>query len=278
MGTGGKKAMAARLGRVPGIGRLLQALGVNAVPAAGYFGQGWSIGTTLALYWLETALVTVLVALRIVLHRRSTRKAGHWNVPIETRTTKSGKTRVRRGTTTFLASFLTIMGVFTAAHGLFLGALVLIVLPGQAGPDAAVALADVETGIKAMAVFLALGLALDLIALRDRPFRWIERMAERAQGRMFVTHLTIIFGMGAMAIFEAPAALAGVFVAFKTLVDFGSLLPEREEMPDPPRWLAWLDRFGPTKDGQNFSAHYRKSVEEERRKRDANERVLDDRS
>ena len=113
--------------RLPWVTRLLQALGVNSVPAVGFFGQGWSLGTTLSLYWLETVLVIVLVTVRIVLHRRLTRKAGHWNIPFETRITVAGTTTVRRRETSFLASFLGVMIPFTLGHGLFLG--LLVVLP-----------------------------------------------------------------------------------------------------------------------------------------------------
>lgn len=256
------------------IGRLLQAIGVNTVPAAGYFGSAWSIGTTLSLYWIETVFVTLLITLRIVLHRRWTRKAGHWNVPFETRTTSAGRTSVRRGKTTFLAGFLLVMGIFTAAHGIFLALMVFLVVPKEA-PSEAVAFADLQAGATAMATVLGLGLAVDLVGIRDRPFRWIERMAGLAQGRMVVTHLTIILGMGAMAIWNAPWALFAVFIGLKSLIDFGGVFPERDAGPDPPRWLAWLDRFGPNKDGLTFSAHYRKSSEDERRSREANERVRD---
>ncbi|KAB2959195.1 MAG: hypothetical protein F9K18_11695 [Thermoanaerobaculia bacterium] len=261
--------------RLPWVGRLLQALGVNSVPAAGYFGEGWSIGTTLALYWLETVAVIVLISLRIVLHRRLTRRAGHWNIAVETRTKVGGRTSVRHGRTTFLVSFLAVMVPFTAAHGLFLGLLVFLVLPEHAKAPEGVALADLSAGAAAMALFLALGLVLDLVGLSERPFRWVERLAERAQGRMFVTHLTIIFGMGAMGVWGAPAALFAVFVGLKSLVDLGGLYPEREPRPEPPRWLAWLDGFGPARDGLTFSAHFRKAIEDERLKREANERPLD---
>jgi len=267
--------MSVRIGRLPWVGRLLQALGVNSVPAVGFLGQGWSIGTTLALYWVETVLVIALVATRIVVHRRLTRKAGHWNVPLETRVTVARRTSIRHGQTTFLAGFLGIMVPFTAGHGLFLGLLIFLVLPEFGGPAAGVALADLETGALAVAMFLVMGLLFDLIGLRDRPFRWIERVAERAQGRMFVTHLTIIFGMLAMSVWEAPAALFAVFVGLKTLVDLGSLVPERVEPLEPPRWLRWLDRFGPGRAGLTFSAHYRQSVEEVGRRHEANERVVE---
>jgi hypothetical protein len=268
--------MNVRIGRLPWVGRLLQALGVNSVPAVGFFGQGWSIGTTLALYWVETVLVIVLVAVRIVLHRRLTRKAGHWNVPVETRTTVAGRTSVRHSRTTFLAGFLGIMVPFTAGHGLFLGMLILFVLPDFAGHSEDVSLADAEAGALAMAAFLGLGLLFDVIGLRDRPFRWVERITERAQGRMFVTHLTIIFGMLAMAVWEAPAALFAVFIGLKTLVDLGSLMPEREPAPEPPRWLRWLDGVGGSRAGLTFSQHYRQEIETARRTREANERVVDE--
>lgn len=261
--------------RMPWLGRLLQALGVNSVPAAGFFAEGWSVGTTLALYWLETVLIIVLVAARIVLHRRATRKAGHWSVDVETRITTRGRTTVRQGKTTYLVGFLGVMIPFTAAHGLFLGALVFLILPERAGSSATISLSDLEAGSKAMALFLGLGFAFDLAGLRDRPFRWIEKVAERAQGRMFVTHLTIIFGMGAMAAWEAPAALFAVFMGFKALMDLAGLLPDREPSPEAPRLLAWLDRFGPSRKGLVFSEHYRQSIEQERLKREASERVLD---
>ena len=48
----------------------ITALGLNAIPAAGWFLGEWSAGTMLVLYWLETLIGTLLVAVRIVLHRR----------------------------------------------------------------------------------------------------------------------------------------------------------------------------------------------------------------
>jgi len=256
------------------IGRLLQALGVNSVPAVGFYGEGWSIGTTLSLYWIETVLVTILVAARIVLHRRWTRKAGHWDVPVEIEATGGGRTTVLHRRTTYLAAFLSVMIPFTAGHGLFLGAIILLVLPELTGAPADVSLLDLNDGAKAIALFLVLGLAFDLVGLGHRSFQWIERVADRARGRMLLTHLTIVFGMGAMMIWEAPAALFGLFVGLKTLNDLGSVLPERAPSLDPPRWLAWLDRVGTNKKGDTFAAHYRKSVERDRRAQEAKERVL----
>jgi hypothetical protein len=261
--------------RIPGLGRLLQALGVNSVPAAGFFGEGWSIGTTLLLYWIETVVVILLVTLRIVLHRRWTRRAGHWAVDY-TVTTGSGSGRTtRHGKTTFLTGFLGVMIPFTAAHGLFVMAIAFLMLPQQGGEAARVSFADLRLGAAGMLAFLALGLLFDLVGMRQRSFTWIERVAQRAQGRMFVTHLTIIFGMGAMAWLEAPIGLFLVFAGLKLLADLGGLFAQDEVAlrPEPPRWLKGLDRLGRQKDGKTFTEHYRDSVLADQKKREDNERV-----
>jgi hypothetical protein len=259
--------------RIPGLGRLLQALGVNSVPAAGFFGEGWSIGTTLALYWVETVLVIVLLSARIVIHRRLTRKAGHWNVGVTTTTKRGGQTTTKHSRTTHLVSFLAVMIPFTAAHGLFLAMILFLALPQMTGSAAAPSLADLRLGVLGVGALLVVGLLIDLIGIRDRPFRWIERATERAQGRMLITHLTIIFGLFAVSAFGGPGGLVAVFVGLKTLMDLGGLRPEKEPSPDPPRWLAGLDRMG-AKDGMTFTQHYRKSIEDERAKRAANELPL----
>src|SRR3954470_24788495 len=51
---------------------------VNAVPLYGIKYLGWSIGTVLLLYWVESVLVAVFTCARIALHRALTRKSGHW--------------------------------------------------------------------------------------------------------------------------------------------------------------------------------------------------------
>jgi hypothetical protein len=45
---------------------------------------------------------------------------------------------------------------------------------------------------------------------------------------MIVTHLTIIFGAGAMAALDAPLGFLVVFVGLKSLLDLGGMLPDRD--------------------------------------------------
>lgn len=260
--------------RVPGTGRILRALGVSGVPATGYFGAGWSMGTLLLLYWIETILMTLVVSALIVLHRRRTRKAGHWSSQYTVTTTRGGKTTTRTGDTTFLKGFLSVMVPFTAAHGLFVMMFAFLVFPQEVGPEAGVSFDALRDGLAAIALFLLVSLLFDLPGLGERPFRWVESQATRAQGRMVVTHLTIIFGAGGMAAFEAPLAFLAVFVVLKSLVDLGGLLPDRQAKPKVPRAAKALSRRLPKKGGKSFGEAYREALEAELQKAEANEEVL----
>jgi hypothetical protein len=81
--------VAIRRGRGPGIMiAVLQALlilGLNLVPAGGVALRGWSPATALTLYWCENLIGSVLVALRIAIHRRLTRNRGHYQIQINGR-------------------------------------------------------------------------------------------------------------------------------------------------------------------------------------------------
>lgn len=262
------------LRRLPGMGRVLRALGISGVPATGYFGAGWPAGTLLLLYWIETILVTLVVALLIVAHRGRTRTAGHWNAGPAGASWRGRRISPRAGSSTFLASFLGVMVPFTAGHGVFVAVFAFQVFPQEIGPGAGVSLDALGAGIAGIAVFLLASLLVDLVGIGGRPFRWVERLAQRAQGRMVVTHLTIIFGAGAMALFDAPLAFLAVFVGLKALLDLGGLLPDHEPRARTSRTVELLDHWLPKKDGRSFGDQYSEEIEAERGRSEANERVL----
>src|SRR5215470_7196700 len=60
------------------LARLSLLFGLNAVPVVGVARAGWTNATALVLYWCETVILVLLVALRIRLHRRWTNKRGHY--------------------------------------------------------------------------------------------------------------------------------------------------------------------------------------------------------
>jgi hypothetical protein len=162
---------------------------------------------------------------------------------------------------------------FTAVHGVFVAAFAFLVFPQEIGPAARVSPDALADGMIAIAAFLFVSLLFDLPGIGERPFRWVERLAQRAQGRMVVTHLTIILGAGAMAAVDAPLGFLVVFVALKSLLDLGGMLPDRDPQPKAPRAVKALGRRLPNKAGRSFSEHYEAEIEAERTRNEAKEEV-----
>jgi hypothetical protein len=228
------------------VARAFPTLGLNAIPAFGFLADSWSSSLTLAFYWVETVLATISVAALIVVHRTRTRRAGHW-MGIELGGGSSAATRVRHGNSgRSLTDFLSVMVPFTAAQGIFIAILTFSILPSLTGGDGAT-LADLLPGVAAAAAFTLLGFLLDVIGIGSQPFAWIEATARGVVGRMIITHLTIIFGMGAMAMTDAPRGLFGVFVGLKTAVDLARRIPAAAPSrgSELPWWIVWLDRLDP---------------------------------
>ncbi len=247
--------------------RVLQVLGVNAVPVLGVLVGGWSTATALVLYWFENLLSTLLVALRVVRHRRLTRKRGHWMATLSATSNRArgGAGKKSEAKPDFLRDFLGISLIFTLAHGVFLGAIVFLMLP-ESYPEAAIV--DVTAlwhGLLVVAGFLVVGTLMDLTGIADRPFSWVKGMADRVLGRV-VVHLTIVLGMWTMAWLDGPRGLFLVFAAFKTLVDVSTLATSPSEVaPEkPPGWIvAIIRRFGGEAKAAEFRTFYRQSRAED---------------
>ncbi|MBI2834124.1 MAG: hypothetical protein HYX76_06825 [Acidobacteria bacterium] len=73
--------------------------------AGGIFLGGWSYSTALVLYWWENFFGSLLIAIRIVLHRRLTRKRGHYPRRITFQSDQNG-VPAPAGRGGFLADFL----------------------------------------------------------------------------------------------------------------------------------------------------------------------------
>jgi uncharacterized protein DUF6498 len=202
-----------------GVLRALQILGVNAVPAWGFFDDRWSASSTLVVYWFENVFATLLIAARVVIHRRVTKKRGYF----------ASKTAYN----TFLTSFLSSSLLFTAAHGVFI-AVIVFLLASTGLPKAA----DIAHGIAGVSGFLALGLAIDLVNTRNRSFAYMRRLTEHAMGRVIVVHFTILFGMAVAAFTGRMAAVFVVFVILKLMLDLGGQLPDYDPAA-APRWIVF---------------------------------------
>src|SRR5437763_8798607 len=121
---------------------LLTALGLNAIPALGWFVGDWSAGTTLVLYWLETLIGTLLLAVLIVLHRRVRPSKGHWNYHAP-----QGQAPQTSGRSTYLTALIVPAVVFTVAHGIFLVVLGFMAIANHLSPEVGINGRDLLAGL-----------------------------------------------------------------------------------------------------------------------------------
>ena len=148
--------------------------------------------------------------------------------------------------TTFLSGFLVTALAFSLAQGLVLTLLVGRVLSGSNEHAAHVDSQDLKNGLTATTAFLALGFALDLYRLGERPFAWIRRMAEDGVGRIMVVQGAAMVGLVAVVFTNQPRGLFGVFIVLKF---FPELVPGAVLQPDEAPGGLWsMGRTGQSPD------------------------------
>jgi hypothetical protein len=247
---------------------LLTALGLNAVPAAGWFLGDWSAGTTLVVYWLETLIGSLLVGARIVLHRRILPSKGHWDYRAP-----AGHASQNSRPSTYLSAFLIPALVFTFAHGVFLAALGGMMIAKNLTPEAWIDSRSVVAGLIGLGVFQSFDFVMDAARLRSRPFSWIERLGQQSFGRVGVVHFTIIGGMCAVMFTGANRHFFGVFIVLKTLLNASLVLPEYKPKT-PPAWLSRvMDRIkSPKYKNTSFSQFWLNTDAEEEARVTRNEK------
>jgi hypothetical protein len=250
---------------------LLTALGLNAIPALGWFVGEWSAGTMLVLYWLETLIGSLLVAVRIMLHRRVRPSQGHW--AYEAPKATEGQTASR--SSTYLTAFLVPALVFTLAHGFFLGVLGLVVFSKQRIPESHLEPDHLLAGLIGVAIIQLLDFVIDVVGLRTRPFAWIERLGQLSLSRVIVIHLTIIGGMTAVMFTGANRNFFGVFIFLKTLLNLSLVTPQWKPKT-PPAWLSsMMDRIGsPKYKNTSFSEFWVSTDQQEAARVTRNEVIL----
>ena len=238
---------------------------INAVPLVGVLRYEWSSLNVLVLYWFENLLVAVFTCIRLVVHRRLTRKRGYWRggqLGVQT----NGKP-MQSG---LLAEYATAAFVFTFAHGIFVGAIVLIL--SQNFPDNPMwsfSFDQVERGVLVISAMLAIELVADLVNIRSRSFAWMKDYVQRRMSRVLILHMTIIFGMLAMSLTSSPLGILYVLIGLKTLVELAGTAPQSQAAdPDkPPGWaLKIVGRFDKDKNGPSaFAKKWKQDMETGRR-------------
>jgi hypothetical protein len=220
---------------------LLYALLMNGVPLAAVIYTGGSPAVLLLLYWFETVLMVITGAIRIVLHRRDTAKAGHY-VSSSTSSQKSSTASSVRAAlgqeNDFLKGFLQITVIFTIAHGVFV--LLLVFLFKIAGP---VSWDDARWALNYAIVVQGIFLLWDLPRIRGWSFAQLGRTVGQVQIRVLVTQLGLIFGLMMAGATGSPWGLVGTFVAMRALCDamiagLQGFMKRRDLPPGLARFLA----------------------------------------
>jgi hypothetical protein len=219
----------------------------------------------LVLYWFENLLIVAFTCLRLAVHRRLTRKKGYWRksqlgFEVNNQPMQAG----------LLGEYATGAFFFTAVHGIFVGALALIL--HENFPDQTAWQFSAEQfwrGVLAITAMLGIELAMDLMRIRGQSYAAMRGYVEGRLGRIFVLHLTIIVGMFAMAMTDSPMGILYALIALKTLADLGGIAsrspqPAAASPAPPPAWtLKLADRLGKDKGGaKGFVKKWRADVEQ----------------
>ena len=234
------------------LGAVVLALLINAVPLVGVLYFEWSAINVLVLYWFENLMIGFCTLIRLVLHRRWTRKRGYWRhsnrlgIQVNNKPAEMG----------LIGEYATGTFGFTLGHGIFVGAIAMIVhqnYPDQ--PMWQLSWAQVFRGAMAIAAFLGIELVIDLTRIRSASFAAIRDYAQARMGRIIVLHLAIIFGMMGMAWSGSPMAVLYVLIGLKTLADLlgvatrGAPKIEDSDTPPPVWTMKMADKLGKDKGG-----------------------------
>lgn len=252
MDTAAPNAPAAGVPQPSKLGAVVLALLINAVPLIGVLYFEWSAINVLVLYWFENLLIAVCTCIRLVMHRRWTRKRGYWR-----RSNRLGiEVNGKPAQTGLIGEYSTGAFGFTFAHGIFVGGIALLV--HQNYPEQAMwqlSWDQVLRGALAIAVFLGIELVVDLTRIRGASFAAMREYAQGRMGRVIVLHLAIIGGMFAMAMSNSPMGILYVLIGLKTIADLlGIAVRGAPRIADsdtpPPAWtLRMANKLGKDKGG-----------------------------
>lgn len=185
---------------------LLAIVAANLVPLAGVALLGWSLGEVMLLFWMESAIIGVFNALRMLV--------------------------TGRGDAVPLTLFFSVhFGLFMVVHLVFL--LVLFIAPDASEPAPHLHVPTLLWGALALLVSHAASFHRDFLRdpdARARPFReWMFT----PYPRVLAMHFTILGGGFLLASIGTPRPALAILVAVKTLVDIALHVFERRRLAGP---------------------------------------------
>jgi hypothetical protein len=245
----------------------------NAVPLIGVVFYGWSIATTLVVFWAETLVNGTANAARIYAHRCWTRKRGHFRQHQRDPGKKAlAGEPVEHGS--FLLSYVVVLYPLTLAHGLFLVGFLAILSQNATAASASswwVDFADLRKGLVTIGLLAALECLVDLTNIAHKPFSWLKKRVDRSLGRVLILHLGLLGGAVLLVKFETPVTFLAVIVLLKTLLELVASNAESPLPTEPPRWFV----FAAKKTGRDASEEWAQVLADETRQSEEDEMVLE---
>jgi Family of unknown function (DUF6498) len=188
----------------------------NLIPLIGVLFLGWDVATVLILYWLENGVVGLMTIPRILFARGPSALKSAISIGF--------------GTNVLQAIFFVFnYGFFWVIHGFFVFVLSSVVTRvGMPDPIREVA-AEPGLVIAVVALLLSHGANLVVNYFGRGEYRTAiaSRQVSEPYPRMIILHMTIIFGALAVAALGQPAALVGVLVVGKTMLELSLFARQR---------------------------------------------------
>lgn len=265
-------------GRAPWVPGVIVVLLINAVPLVGVLWFDWSAINVLVLYWFENLMIAIGTSIRLIVHRKLTRKRGYWRVSSLGTDLEVNGRPVKTG---IIGEYAIAAFGFTLAHGIFVVGIVYLI--AQNHPDDAMwqlSVDQVLRGVGAICAMLAVQLAIDLATIRQRSFAAMKNYVQGRMGRVAILHLVIIFGMFGMAMTNSPFSFLYVLIGLKTLVDLAGVAVRTMAAPAvaaaPPAWmLKSADRLAKDKGGAaGLLDKWQRDQDTERRNASEDEQVM----
>ena len=215
---------------------LLALLAVNLVPLAGVLWWNWSLLAVLVIYWLESGVVGLANVPKILLASGSDSEPSRFRatlngVPIDlsgpadagdvSNPGDDGPVVHPENVPTALF-FCVHYGIFWIVHGVFVFTFPL----WASGPVGGIGVGTVAVGTTGMLLSHGLSFAVNYVGREE--YRRVSPGAQLFEpyGRVFVLHLTIIFGAFLVSAFGTPVLEIALLIGLKIVVDLAAHLRE----------------------------------------------------
>jgi hypothetical protein len=195
----------------------------NAVPLVGVLAFDWSVAVLLVVYWLESGVVGASFFAKILRARGEDDPEALPALELGDRSVASFVGHTNRSIAGF---FVLHYGAFWIVHGAFVSDLV--GMPGTGRVDAL----PLATSLVSLGGYHAVSFWQHFVVGDEATHQGPVTLMVEPYRRVFVLHLTVVFGGFVVAALGAPVALVAVLVLVKTLLDVRGHWREHEQPND----------------------------------------------